>query len=124
MNFLFDFLSRQGSQIDAKSFQMVIAILRRAYDAVSYVLSQSEIAKFPALANMPKGEPIRPYILKGNLPSKPTQFDASLRVKWLTKFADKFQEVRKRLDRLHYKNLGAILALQEQLGKEADRRWA
>jgi Zn-dependent protease with chaperone function len=124
MSFMFDFLASLGdSNIDERSFDMIISIIREAYDGVEYVLDQAELAKFPPLANMPSGEPIRPYILKGDLPSKPTRFGVFLRANWLKKFADKFLEVRKRLDRLHYKNLGAILALQEQIGAEASGRW-
>jgi Zn-dependent protease with chaperone function len=123
MDCMFEFLgSLRNSQIDERSFHIIISVFRAAYETVKYVLDQAELATFPPLANMPQGEPIRPYILKGDLPSKPTHFDEILRVKWLTKFMDKYLEVRKRLDRLHYKNLGAILALQEQLGAEASRR--
>jgi Zn-dependent protease with chaperone function len=124
MNFMFDFLaSLQGAEIDDHAFHVVIEVFRNAYDAAKYVLEQSELAKFPELANMPHGEPVRPYLLKGNLPSKPTHFDISLRVKWLVGFTDKFREMQKRLDRLHFKSLGAILALNEQLGAEAMRHW-
>jgi Zn-dependent protease with chaperone function len=125
MNFMFDFLaSLQGSEIDDKSFHFIIEVFRNAYDAAKYVLQQAELAKFPELVNMPAGEPVRPYLLKGNLPSKPTHFDESLRVKWLISFSDKFREMQKRLDRLHFKSLGAILTLQEQLGSEALKKWA
>jgi hypothetical protein len=78
---LFRFLECVCDDVDSPmpegSFHMVIAVFREAYEAVSYVLDQAELAKFPALANMPCGEPIRSYILKGDLPSKPTHFDES-----------------------------------------------
>ena len=124
MNCMFDFLATlQGGDIDNNSFHRVIEVFRSAYDAAKYVLEQSELARFPELANMPHGEPVRPYLLKGNLPSKPTHFDISLRVKWLISFSDKFREIQKRLDRLHFKSLGAILSLQEQLGAAGAKRF-
>ncbi len=124
MNCMFDFLAAlHGSELDDNAFHTVIEVFRNAYDAAKYVLEQSELARFPELANMPHGEPVRPFLLKGNLSSKPTHFDISLRVKWLVSFSDKFREIQKRLDRLHFKSLGAILSLQEQLGAAAVKQW-
>jgi Zn-dependent protease with chaperone function len=124
MNFIFDALANlRGQNLDEASFHMVIEVFRKAYDAVKYVLEQSELAKFPELVNMPAGHPVRPYLLKGELPSKPTHFDIGIRVKWMVKFSDKYREVQRRLDRLHFKSLGAILAMQEALGEEAAKRW-
>ena len=72
---------------------------------------------------MPTGQPVRPFLLEGHLPDKPTHFDEFIRFRWLADFIDTFHEIQRRLDRLHYKSLGAIVALQEQIGAVAERRY-
>jgi hypothetical protein len=85
------------------------------------VLNMTEFVIFPELTHLPAGRPLRPFLLKGSLEDMPSHFDESIRYKWLERFAKQFQDVEKRLNRLHFKSLGNILALQERIGASADK---
>jgi hypothetical protein len=123
MGFMFDLLNEIGNEMDEDTFHLLIDIFREAYEAVELVLEESALVHFPKLANMPAGEAVRPFLLKGRLANKPTHFDAMLSVKWLVDFANQFQDVDKHLDRLHFKSLGNILSLQENIGARAEKKW-
>jgi len=123
MSFMFDLLDEIGNQMDEDTFHLLIDIFRQAYEAFELVLEESALVHFPKLANMPAGESMRPFLLKGRLANKPSHFDEMLSVKWLVDFANQFQDVDKHLDRLHFKSLGNILSLQENIGARAEKKW-
>jgi hypothetical protein len=124
MMFMFDFLANlENNQLDEYMFHVLIEVFRQAYEAVAHVLDEAEMVKFPELANMPAGKPIRGFLLKERLAEKPSHFEDSISNRWLAKFANQFQDVERRLNRLHFKSLGNILALQESIGELAVKKW-
>lgn len=122
--YMFDFLANvQDAMLDENAFHVLIEVFRQAYNALKQVLEEAEVVVFPELANMPAGKPVRPFLLEGRLADKPTHFDTGIRSKWLVKFANQFHDVERRLDRLHFKSLGNMLALQEDIGARAEKKW-
>lgn len=112
-----------GMVLDDRTFHGIIEIFRKAYEAAKMVLEESEMLNFPNLANMPAGKPVRPFLLKGHLQNKPSHFDDSIDPMWLFGFYASFNDILKRLYRLHFKGLGNILALQEAIGERAETKW-
>jgi hypothetical protein len=74
------------------------------------------------LKNMPAGQALRPFLLDKKLVAGVSVSQGELRGKWVDKFLKQFHEVQTRIDRLHFKSLGAILALQENIGATALQR--
>ena len=123
MNAMFRFLSTQSSVINNDAFYVLISVFRRAYEAVREVLDEAKELKFPNLKNLPAGKLVRPYLLDDYLREKPSHFDMRISYKWLISFAEQFREVEKKLDRLHFKSLGNILAQQESVADRAKEKW-
>jgi Zn-dependent protease with chaperone function len=121
MDLMFRFVAGEGPMLNPQQFHTFIEVFRGAYEAVRLVLDEAELLSFPALANLPAGKPVRPFLLQGHLRGKPSHFDMSVSFKWLQGFARQFQDVEKRLNRLHFKSLGNILALQEAIAAKADK---
>ena len=40
------------------------------------------------------------------------------------RLVDQFHEMKSKVDRIHFKSLAGILALQEKVGAECTRRWS
>jgi hypothetical protein len=121
MSFMFWYVNSREGFLGKDFFTTLIEVFRRAYRAVKAVVDDSEFVIFPELTHLPAGKPLRPFLLKGSLEDMPSHFDESIRYKWLEGFAKQFQDVEKRLNRLHFKSLGNILALQERIGASADK---
>ena len=126
MRFMFDLLSavsEQGGRLDEDTYHLIVEVFCLAHGAVNMVLEEADLVRFPELAHMPAGKPVRPFLLKGPLVSKPSHFDYGINIKSLANFADQFQSVERRLNRLHFKSLGNILAMQETILVRAEKKW-
>jgi hypothetical protein len=78
----------------------------------------------PALKNMVAGTPLRQFLLEKRLVDGLSKYEQSLSPKWINKLLDQMREVQKKADRIHYKSLGGILALQERVCQECLQQWA
>jgi hypothetical protein len=121
---MFNILSNQkGTVLSEKLFHVIIEVFRKAYEAVHQLLEEADFIKFPQLSNLPAGKQLRDFLLKEQLVRKPSHFDTQLEYKWLATFANQFNDIEKRLNRLHFKSLGNILAVQEAIGQNALEKW-
>jgi hypothetical protein len=118
-----DFLNNTvGTSLSYDDFQDLLAIFREAHQELKDALDNAEGMIIPDLKNMPAGEKLRPFLLPKKLIAKLRRGSSSLESQWLEKFMRQYTEVQKRINRLHFKSVGGILALQEQIGAEALRR--
>ncbi len=121
LNFL---QSLKSSQLDTEAFREILAILRETHHVLRDALKSAEDMTIPALKNMTAGEPLRPFLLEKRLIEGLSKYDQSFNTRWIAKLLDQMNEVQKKVDRLHFKSLGGILALQERIATECQQRWS
>jgi hypothetical protein len=61
------------------------------------------------------GESLGAFLLKDKLVRKLSSRDFQITGAWIGKLLKQISEVQKKVDRIHFKSLGGILALQETL---------
>ena len=100
------------SRLESQHFKEALSIFRAAHHALRDALKASE-DMHPALKNMPAGESLREFLLQKRLVEGLSKYEESLNTKWINKLLDQMREVQKKVDRIHFKSLGGILALHE-----------
>ena len=68
------------------------------------------------------GQPLRTFLLEGKLVDGISKHDQTLSGKWIRTLGEQLREVQKKVDRVHFKSLGSILALQERIALEYKSR--
>lgn len=116
------FLNQATGPLHPEDFRGVMRTFRDAQRELKASLAAAENMRFPPLKNMPAGQSLRPFLLDKKLVASVSVSQGELRGKWVDKFLKQFHEVQTRIDRLHFKSLGAILALQENIGATALER--
>lgn len=119
VNFLQNF---QGDRLESHHFKEALSIFREAHHTLRDSLRLAEDMLLPPLKNMPAGQPLRVFLLEKKLLSGLSKYEQTLSMKWIQKLLNQYNEVRKKVDRIHFKSLGGILAVQERLGQEFTRR--
>lgn len=117
-----EFLRNSHGDLHYEHFREILSIFRDAHLELKAGLAAAEDMIFPPLANMPAGQSLRPFLLGKKLVSGLKRSDQSLTGKWIDKFMMQFREVQNKANRLHFKSMGGILALQETIGAEALRQ--
>jgi hypothetical protein len=102
----------------------VLPFFRAAHHVLRDVLRTAEDMPLPPLKNMVAGQPLRKFLLEGKLVDGISKHDQTLSGKWLRTLSDQLREVQKKVDRVHFKNLGGILAMQEQIALECSQCWS
>jgi Zn-dependent protease with chaperone function len=102
-------------ELTPEQFDRVLGVLQRAHDVLSDGLSKAYHLRLPALRNVQAGEPLKPLLLVRRLIYPPGTGDGTLNGKWVSVFMEQLEEVRDRAQRIHFKSLGGMLALQEQI---------
>ncbi len=118
LNRVTNFLSNARGAIQTDTFLEVIDIFRKAHQALNKSLIAARELKIPALKNMKEGQVLGEFLLTRDLVKEFRPVVYSLKVKWVQKFLKQMVEVKERVRRLHFKSMGAILALQEKITKE------
>ncbi|MCI0682866.1 MAG: M48 family metallopeptidase [Gemmataceae bacterium] len=116
------FLSNSKGDLHYDDFREVIRIFRNAHLELKDGLRIAEDMYFPPLANMPAGQPVRPFLLAKKLVYSLSRSETSLPGKWIDRFLKQYREVQSKVNRLHFKSMGGILSLQETITAEALRR--
>jgi Zn-dependent protease with chaperone function len=114
----------RSSRLESHHFQEALGIFREAHHALRDALKASEDMTIPSLKNMPAGESLRKFLLQKRLVEGLSKYEQSLSPQWINKLLDQMREVQKKVDRIHFKSLGGILALQERVSNECLQRWA
>jgi Zn-dependent protease with chaperone function len=105
-------------EITREEFHGTLAVLGQAHDALRQVLEAASGLRLPPLKNVTPGEILMPLLLSGQLIGRLSAASNSLDGKWIGRFLEQLGEVIDKAQRIHFKSLGGILALQEKLGEQ------
>ncbi|MCI0740543.1 MAG: M48 family metalloprotease, partial [Gemmataceae bacterium] len=120
-----DFLNRAGSsQLQYEQFQEMLNIFRDARATLRQCLDAAKDMYVPALKNMTPGAPLAPFLLKEKLVRGLSDHEHSLQSKWIDKLLGQAREMQAKVNRIHFKSLGGILALQERIAAQCMEKWA
>ncbi len=106
--------------VTEEEIEVVQRVLRAAHHSLKDCLKEARDATIPPLANLPEGMPLSEFLVDKKLLA---DFDSihdrgQLSGRWIVKLLEQFNSVLERAKRLHFKSLGALLFLQEQLRME------
>jgi hypothetical protein len=115
LQFLQDQNRRHLNQAD---FQETLRIFRKAQKNLAECLDAARDLILPPLKNMTAGEPLRPFLLQKKLVYELEKDDMEITGAWIGKLLEQRTEVQKKVNRIHFKSLGGILALQEKISAQ------
>ncbi len=117
------FLQAQPSaEIPPHHLRKMLDIFRDAHQAMKSMLNAAAQMKLPALKNLPAGQVLQPFLLEKRLIEGLSKHDRTLTRRWINKLMNQYREMKNKVDRIHFKSLAGILALQERIGEECMRR--
>src|SRR5262245_29703348 len=91
----------------------VVQVLRKSWRKLKDMIRDARQINLPAMKNFEEGKRLADFILQGKMvPEPPLSLPSGA---WVNKLMTQLQGVRMRCFRLHFKSLGGILALQEQI---------
>jgi Zn-dependent protease with chaperone function len=109
-----NFISEQESPSE-ETVKDVARHLREAQAAAAAALEKAQGLVLPALRNLPEGTPLRDFLLEGEWVEPLPENEKGIPGEWIGKLMTQFHHTRERAGRVHFKSLGAILALQERI---------
>jgi len=109
-------LLQRTERLNEQQYHWVIETLDDAHRRLEVALMQCGDLALPRLSHMDRERTVGDFVLQGGLvpaidPHNPDPV-------WLQTFTQQFQQVLARLRKLHFKNLGNLLKLQESLDPE------
>ncbi|MBZ0116217.1 MAG: M48 family metalloprotease [Sandaracinaceae bacterium] len=111
-------LLRDGNQLSETEFGQLIAGLTEAHERLQEVLERSEGMSFPVLKNLEAGGSLRAFLLPGALVLSP-EGASSIGGDFIQALLGQLGEVDDKLQRLFFKSMGGLLALQEEIVRQA-----
>lgn len=91
----------------------VIQVLREQWKVLKNIIKDAKEINLPAMKNFDEGENLAGFILEGKMvPEPPLSYVKGV---WIDKLMTQLQGVRNKCFRLHFKSVGGILKMQEQL---------
>ena len=96
---------------------------RRSQGHAPYVAASEELT-LPAFKNLPAGQALRRFLLEKSLVDGLSKYERRITQRWITKMLNQFNEMKSKVDRIHFKSLAGILSLQERIGNECVPRWS
>ena len=91
----------------------VLRVLRESWKALKGIMKAAREINRPAMKNFEEGESLVDFILEGKMvPEPPLNYAKGA---WINKLMTQLQGVRNKCFRLHFKSVGGILRLQEQI---------
>lgn len=99
-------------------FQVTLSVFAQAHEALARVLERAATLNLPPLTNVTPGEPLRAVLLNQPLVPALKKSTKSLDGAWIARFQEQSADVLDRIQRIHFKSLGGILALQERLAEQ------
>jgi Zn-dependent protease with chaperone function len=94
-------------------FAEVMHVLRDARRAIKNLLRDAAEINMPAMKNFEEGERLADFLLDQELIREPRE--NRIEGKWIDKLLKQLDQVRYKAQRLHFKSIGGILALQEKV---------
>ena len=114
-------VARPGSsakQLHQRDFEDLLKTFRDVHKAMKRMLRSAGEIVLPALKNLPAGQPLRAFLLEKDLLNGLSRYEHRLNERWIVKLLGQFNEMKAKVDRIHFKSLAGILALQEKIGGE------
>lgn len=105
-------------ELTQEVFHHVLHVLGLAHEALSQRLHAAGQLLLPPLKNMTSGAPLGSFLLSRPLISPLSGDSNSLDGEWIGRFLEQLGEVLSKAQRLHFKSLGGILALQEKIAEQ------
>jgi hypothetical protein len=112
-----------STPLHQRDFEELLSIFRDTHKAMKKMLRNAEDMTLPGLKNLPAGQPVRPFLLEKSLIDGLSKYEQRISERWIVKLLNQFTEMKAKVDRIHFKSLAGILALQERIGEECVRRW-
>jgi Zn-dependent protease with chaperone function len=103
-------------QLPQDQYNGCVSVLRLSYNALVEKLAQAAKLQIPPMKNMAPGQLLGPFLLNRSVGSPPDALEGA----WIRGFLETQAEVIDKSQRIHFKSLGGILSLQEEIA----RRWA
>jgi Zn-dependent protease with chaperone function len=96
----------------------VVKTFRTAYAAMHAALIAADALTLPALTNLAPGRSLRTTILTSDLIEPLDERDGLLPLSSVLEFLAQFRDTKEKVDRIHFKSLAGIRALQKRIGAE------
>jgi Zn-dependent protease with chaperone function len=105
-------------ELTQEEFHVALGVLGQAHDALSQLLNEAGHLRLPLLKNLTAGEPLGRFLLSRALIHRLSGASNCLDGEWIGRFLEQLEEVLGKAQRIHFKSLGGILALQEMLAEQ------
>ncbi len=105
-------------ELNSAEFQEALLVFRQAHDILSQQLTAANHLRLPELKNMKADAALGPFLLEDPLVGGLSAQETSLDGKWIERFLQQLAEVFDKVRRIHFKSLGAILAMQEKIAEQ------
>ncbi len=110
-----NFADKCGGEMSEQAFSYVVGGLQEAAGRLNEVLMTSSRFRIPALKNMPQGKFLSEFLDLDQLMTQLSLRVRSIEAKWIDALTERLGVLEDKLNRLHYKSLGALLGLQESI---------
>jgi hypothetical protein len=104
---------RSGAEMSAQDFANIRGLFAGAREALAKAVKAAKKVDLPKLSLVPEDTQLDKFILPERVVEEPGQ--ETISGAWVMEFLQQFGGALRRLRRLHFKNLGALLALGERL---------
>jgi Zn-dependent protease with chaperone function len=119
---LFAFLNNNQGKISEGDMRSAVACLREARAAIEQSLQKTWSAKIPALHNILPHQTLGPFLLNEPIVADLSPLSDSIQGEWVQAMMKQLIQIQEKARRMHFKSLGAILAHQEAISAEWQRR--
>jgi Zn-dependent protease with chaperone function len=109
---------RRDGPLPGQLFQELFALLRDVRAALAANLEAADRLRLPPLWHMKPGEPLGPFLYDRRLAGQFRWSARSISGKKIGKLHEQLSEVIWRARRIHFKSLGGILSLQEEIARQ------
>ncbi|MCI0351655.1 MAG: hypothetical protein L0Z53_19720, partial [Acidobacteriales bacterium] len=110
-----DFADKCGGEMSQQAFSYVVSGLQEAAGRLNEVLMTSSRFRIPALKNMPQGKFLSEFLDLDKLMTQLSLRVRCIEAEWIDVLTDRLTVLEDKLNRLHYKSLGALLGVQESI---------
>jgi Zn-dependent protease with chaperone function len=107
---------QKNNEMSQEQFQSVVAALEGCYGALAQAEVKCKQLRLPKLTHLDEGATAASFVMPEGIldPMAPTRIEGP----WLAQMMRQLDQALGRLRKLHFKNLGVLLKLQEELAPE------
>ncbi|CAN5489809.1 hypothetical protein BH11PLA2_BH11PLA2_33850 [soil metagenome] len=105
-----------GGVLDPTLFEELVKVMRAGRAALKKIIMEARVLDMPAMANFDLRDRLANFLLDDDvLPELP---GGNVSSQWVSQLLFQLEQVRNKAARLHFKSVGGILKLQEQIAVE------